>query len=156
MISEMVVLRENIIIPSRLTDARKVGEKILAKVAKQGYPQQALFAIRLAVEEGLNNAIKHGNRFDPEKNITLTYEVTDSQAVIRIQDEGKGFNLSDVPNPTSDENLEKPYGRGIMLMNAYMDNVRFNERGNEVCMVKRNESCRPDNYELNEKSGKNT
>ncbi len=136
----MVVLPENITIPSRLTDARKVGERILSKAAKRGYSRQTLFAIRLALEEGLINAIKHGNRLDPEKHIELTYEITDEKTTIKIRDEGEGFDPRSVPDPTSDENLVKPYGRGIMLMNAYMDDVRFNKYGNEVCMVKRNTS----------------
>ena len=55
-----------------------------------------------------------------------------------ITDQGSGFDPNDVPDPTVEENLQKPTGRGIMLMRAYMDEVRFNEKGNQVHMVKRN------------------
>ncbi len=58
--------------------------------------------------------------------------------VIWVKDEGAGFNPKTVPDPTLDENLNKPHGRGLMLMRAYMDEVGFNEAGNEVRMVKLN------------------
>jgi len=125
-------------IPTELTAARKVEERLLSEVARHGYGEASRFAIKLAVEEGLNNAIKHGNRQDPKKSIEVSFDIDGSRAVISITDEGLGFDPALVPDPTADENLEKPCGRGIMLMRAYMDEVRFNDRGNQVCMVKRN------------------
>ena len=103
-----------------------------------GYSEGDQFAIKLALEEGLNNAIKHGNAYDPAKTVQVTFAVTPQQVDISITDEGQGFDPARVPDPTCDENLEKPCGRGIMLMRAYMDEVHYNPCGNQVRMVKKN------------------
>lgn len=126
------------VIESDLKAVRKLEEHVLRDVARHGYSEASTFAIRLALEEGLNNAIKHGNRLDRTKLIEVTYEVDSRRTSITITDQGLGFEPAKVPDPTADENLEKPCGRGIMLMRAYMDEVRFNERGNQVHLVKRN------------------
>ena len=89
-----------------------------------------------ALEEALSNAIRHGNRFDANKKITVSSCVGAEQTAITVADEGEGFDPGAVPDPTVDENLEKPCGRGIMLMRAYMDEVMYNKAGNEVRMVK--------------------
>ena len=129
---------EKMVIASNLEAARAVEEALLREVARHGYDEAATFAIKLALEEGLNNAIKHGNRYDPEKSVEVHFDIDGERASVTIADQGKGFDLSAVPDPTADENLEKPCGRGIMLMCAYMDEVRYNEKGNRVYMVKRN------------------
>jgi len=125
------------VIPSRPAAARKVEELLLGQASQYGYGESALFAIKLALEEALNNAIKHGNAGAPQKHIEVLFEVGPDQASITITDQGDGFDPSTVPDPTADENLEKPSGRGIMLMRAYMDEVRYNRKGNQVRMVKR-------------------
>ena len=129
---------EKMVIASNLEAARAVEEALLREVTRHGYDEAATFAIKLALEEGLNNAIKHGNRYDPEKSVEVHFDIDGERASVTIADQGKGFDLSAVPDPTTDENLEKPCGRGIMLMCAYMDEVRYNEKGNRVHMVKRN------------------
>ncbi len=86
----------------------------------------------------MNNAIRHGNGSDPKKTIEVRYEVNRERTAITITDQGRGFDLSVVPDPTADENIEKPCGRGIMLMFAYMDEVRYNDTGNQVHMIKWN------------------
>lgn len=85
------------------------------------------------------NAIKHGNGMDPNKEVHVTCQVDDIQTRITIRDEGTGFNPSDVPDPTDEDNLEKPGGRGIMLMKAFMTEVSYSEDGNEVLLVKERE-----------------
>ena len=126
------------VIRSDLNAARKVCDRVLEATEAHGYGQECTFAIRLAVEEGLDNAIKHGNRFVAEKRVEVQFDIDPKRAVITITDEGDGFDPAVVPDPTTDENIEKPTGRGIMLMRAYMDEVRFNDRGNQVCIVKNN------------------
>ena len=86
----------------------------------------------------MNNAIKHGNKFDANKTVELAYDISESRAIITITDQGSGFNPSTLPDPTVDENLEKPTGRGVMLIHAYMDEVAYNDAGNQVRMVKKN------------------
>lgn len=128
---------QSLTIPSELAAARQVEQCLLARLREYQYPDECLFAIRLALEEALSNAIKHGNRLDPEKSVCVRFSVKPQQVQIRIRDQGSGFDPSAVPDPTSDEHLEDPGGRGIMLMRAYMDEVSYNLRGNEICMVKR-------------------
>jgi len=125
-------------IPSNFAQAAKVREAILDEVAKLGYSEPSIFAIKLALEECLNNAIRHGNHMDESKRICVEYESDAKKVHIVISDEGKGFDPLDVPDPTADENLEKPSGRGIMLMRAYMDEVLYSPNGSRVEMVKLN------------------
>lgn len=127
-----------IVIASDLAAANEVQETILTEVARLGYSEAATFAIRLAMEEGLVNAIKHGNGYDPAKNVEIVYDVDPRRVSISIADQGRGFNPNAVPDPTADENLERPCGRGVMLMRAYMDEVAYNENGTRVMMVKHN------------------
>lgn len=125
-------------IASKLAAAREVERTLLRKAAQCGYDESAIFAIKLSVEEALNNAIKHGNGCDEKKIIEVLFDVTSARAEFTITDQGDGFDPGAVPDPTSDENLERPGGRGIMLMRAYMDEVRYNQKGNQVYMLKRN------------------
>jgi serine/threonine-protein kinase RsbW len=132
-----------IVVPSDLRRAKLPERGILAEVARCGYDADTAFGVKLAFEEGITNAIKHGNCNDPAKHITVRYYVDGERIVIMIRDEGTGFCPDTVPDPTADENLERPYGRGIMLMQSYMTKVRFNETGNEVWMLKERRDRRP-------------
>lgn len=128
---------KNLVIPSDFDAVAAAEEAVLEEVSRLGYGQSSLFAIKLALEEGLNNAIRHGNRLDPRKTVQLDYEVDRDHVVIQIADEGPGFDPQAVPDPTADENLEKPNGRGIMLMRNFMDEVCFSRDGKQLRMVKR-------------------
>ena len=130
-------------IPSEQLFARQVEQSLLAELRKYNYPDDCLFAVRLALEEALSNAIKHGNRFDPDKEVTVRFSVGREQVKLVITDQGQGFDPVGVPDPTTDAHLEDPNGRGIMLIRAYMDEVSYNQKGNEVRMVKHLKPCRP-------------
>jgi serine/threonine-protein kinase RsbW len=136
MTSEGVI--NELVIPSDLAAARQPEQEIVDALARFSYADQAVFAIKLALEEALVNAIKHGNRSDPAKSITIRYDINAARAVIVVVDEGGGFCPATVPDCTADENLHKASGRGIMLIQAYMDQVRYSRRGNLVRMVKYN------------------
>jgi serine/threonine-protein kinase RsbW len=131
------VLVSKKVIQSDLEEARQLEEHVLETVQGCGYSDAEAFAIKLALEEALINAIKHGNRYDPDKTVTVCYDIQPDRASFAVADEGPGFALCNVPDPTADENLERPCGRGIMLIRAYMDEVSYNEEGNELRMVKR-------------------
>ena len=121
------------------TDAkqlRAVGEEIISCCRTFGFTDEDLFAIRLGYEEATANAARHGNRNDPGKMITIEYEVCESQVWIRITDEGPGFDPDEVPDPTLPQNLDRPSGRGLMLMRHYME-TRFLPPGNTVELVRR-------------------
>ena len=119
--------------------ARHVQEQILVDVEKAGFDGQDFFAIKLALEEALVNAIKHGNRSDPHKHVKVDAKVSSREVEICIEDEGPGFRRKDVPDPCAMENLEKCSGRGILLIEAYMNSVRWDRGGRRVRMVKKNE-----------------
>ncbi len=129
---------QEISIPSTLQDAKRPEIAILKEVEKRGFCQEAIFAIKLALEEAMTNAVKHGNGSDPNKRVTVRYAVDNTRAVIIVRDEGGGFQPTRVPDPTRSDRLTLPTGRGIMLMRAYMDEVSFRHDGTEVCLVKLN------------------
>jgi len=121
--------------PQARQDAEAV---ILEEVKSHGFSTEASFSIKLAMEEAVTNAIKHGNRFDKTKKVHIRWACNSTSFTMSVRDEGHGFDPKDVPDPTAPENLALPYGRGLMLMQAYMDRVSYNDAGNEVTMVKEN------------------
>ena len=123
------------VIPSDLGAARVVQEEIEASLAAF-FAEHDLFAIKMAVEEALVNAIKHGNQMDPGKFVRVAYALSSARFEVRITDEGSGFNPDDVPDPTSPENLERPCGRGLLLMRYYMSEVTFHDGGKTIAMAK--------------------
>ena len=125
-------------IPSDYNAGRELQERILADVERHGFSNDSTFAIRIALEEALVNAIKHGNRLDPGKKVHVESRVTTRRAEITIEDEGPGFSRSDIPDPTLEENLHKSSGRGILLIESYMDGVHWSHGGRRLKMVKEN------------------
>src|SRR5262245_33179217 len=125
-----------VLIPSDPAEARKVQDAVEAALAAHQYSEHDIFSIRLALEEALINAIKHGNRMDRSKMVRVSYHVSEEHFEISICDEGPGFDPNEVPDPTAIENLERPCGRGLMLMRYYMNEVSFGAGGNSVFMRK--------------------
>lgn len=134
---------EDIVISNDLASARRSEERIVHELMRHNYSSDDTFAIKLALEEALTNAVKHGNHNDASKRVVLRFAIQPARAVIMVRDEGRGFAPHRLPDPTADENLERPSGRGIMLMHAYMTRVRFNDAGNEVWLLKENRNYRP-------------
>lgn len=131
-----------VVVPNDLRSVKEPETRILRELERCGYGKDAIFAVKLAYEEAVTNAVKHGNCNDPSKHVHIRYYVDPRRVVIMVRDEGCGFRPDDVPDPTADENLERPSGRGIMLMSAYMTQVVFSPSGNEVWMLKENPSAR--------------
>jgi len=109
----------------------------------RGFDCRAVFGITLSLEEVLTNAVRHGNKQAPDKQVVVEAWIDESVAVIAVEDEGEGFVPAEVPDCTSDENLLRPHGRGVMLINAYMTEVRYNDRGNRVTLVKYRDCVKP-------------
>ncbi len=126
-------------VPSNLKAMQAPKQTIVDQLTQTGYSQDDIFGIKLALEEALTNAIKHGNQNDTAKTITISYAIDTVQAVITITDQGDGFEPHTIPDCTSPDRLPLPYGRGLMLMRAYMDEVCYRKNGREVYMVKRRE-----------------
>lgn len=117
-------------------DIERAEEGLLEGLKRHAYPDAAVFAVRLAIEEGLVNAFKHGHKgLPPDTKITFSYELGPDRVQIDIEDQGPGFTPEEVRDPTLDENLEIPSGRGLLLMRAYMESVEYLGRGNHVRMV---------------------
>jgi len=129
-------LEFEVVIPSETSRGHEVQERILGLLEERNFSAKDLFGIKLSLEEALVNAIKHGNGLDPEKVVRVRCRLDDETIEIDIEDEGDGFNPEEVPDPTEDENLEKPSGRGLMLMRAFMTSVEYIDRGNRVLMSK--------------------
>ncbi len=135
--------RLRFLIPSDYPSARQVQQQIAQEMLKLGYGEHSLFATKLAMEEAMVNAIKHGNRLDPAKHVRVEARLNPHKVCIVVEDEGPGFCRQSVPDPREDQNLEKCCGRGILLMESYMNQVQYSHGGRRVKMVKCND---PDLY----------
>ena len=123
-------------IPSETSQGREIQERIIGLLESRSYPDRDLVGVRLALEEALVNAIKHGNGMDPSKQVRVDCTFDEDRVTIVIEDEGPGFDVGSVPDPTSEENLDKPGGRGIMLMRSFMSRVEYNDSGNRLLLEK--------------------
>lgn len=89
----------------------------------------------IAMTEAVNNAIVHGNKLDPSKQVSVTFNVEGTDMVFRVEDEGPGFDYSNLPDPTAPENIEKPHGRGVFLMRNLADECSFEDDG-RICILR--------------------
>jgi serine/threonine-protein kinase RsbW len=118
-----------------------LAEEMCIRVAEAaGFGEEECYRIGMSVREGVINAFHYGNQERPEKKIHLCVELTSDKFVVHVIDEGKGFRLSDVPDPLAEENLLSTSGRGIFLMRAFMDEfdvVPGRTGGAEIIMAKK-------------------
>ena len=101
------------------------------------YARRLNLNFRVGLTEALSNAMLYGNGSDPEKRVRVEVDVRVEEVAVRVTDQGVGFDPTAVPDPTLPDNITKSGGRGIFLMKALMDEVRFNDRGNSVTLVLR-------------------
>ncbi len=120
-----MLFRQRVRFPSDTHECQRVQDSIVDQLLAANFPEKAVFGIKLALEEALINAVKHGNQLDRDKQVEVRYTIEGDSFLIEIEDEGPGFNCEDVPDPTSPENLERPCGRGLLLMRAYMTECNF-------------------------------
>lgn len=108
-------------------------------LGRLGLDEDGRHWVGIAVREAVANAIKHGNRQDPDKAVEVAMVVENGQAVIEIADVGEGFEPEEVANPLEPENLLKPNGRGIFYMKSFMDDVeyRFRPEGGTVLTLRK-------------------
>jgi serine/threonine-protein kinase RsbW len=129
-------MKRSFTIPSDFAACRDVQHKIMQDVVAAGFDEETTFAIRISLEEAIVNAIRHGNRLDPNKKVRIDSNISPGRSEIAVEDEGTGFERKGIPDPTSSENLCRPNGRGILLIESYMTNVRWERGGRRVWMVK--------------------
>ncbi|HEX2711267.1 MAG TPA: ATP-binding protein [Candidatus Acidoferrales bacterium] len=129
------------VILETLLDSVSLAEDICLRIAgAAGFDEDDCHKIGMSVREGVINAFQYGNSQQRNKKIYLAFELEQEKMVIHVLDQGRGFNLEDVPDPLAEENLLKTSGRGIFLMRAFMDEFtvrRGHQGGAEVVMAKR-------------------
>jgi anti-sigma regulatory factor (Ser/Thr protein kinase) len=101
------------------------------------YARRVNLNFRVGLTEALSNAMLYGNDSDPEKRVRVEVTIKHEEVSVIVTDQGMGFDPASVPDPTLPGNISKTGGRGIFLMKALMDEVKFNERGNSVTLVLR-------------------
>lgn len=124
----------SVLLHNRREEIEQAETGLLAAMERCKYPEAAHFAIRLALEEAIVNAFRHGHKDKPGAPVRLEYRVEQERIFLAVEDQGPGFNPDAVPDPTSDDRLEIPTGRGLLLMRAYMARVEYVGRGNRVEM----------------------
>lgn len=130
------------VLDSDPVETRRVHGRIEHLLRRHQFEEREVFCIKLALEEALINAIKHGNQMDRSKKVTVACRIQGDRFHVVITDEGCGFDPSDVPDPKAAENLERPCGRGLLLMKYYMTEVVFHPPGNRLAMTKiRGDAC---------------
>jgi serine/threonine-protein kinase RsbW len=121
---------------SRPEDVATVLAGFVSALANLGYAQRDCMGLELALEEAIVNGLRHGNGGDPSKQVRVHYRVTRQAVLADVEDEGPGFDPNRVPDPTRPENLERPSGRGLLLIRHYTTWVGFSARGNRVTLYK--------------------
>jgi serine/threonine-protein kinase RsbW len=109
---------------------------VIGAMEEVGYGARDTFAVRLALEEAVINAVKHGHGNDPRNRARICWVVSASAVKLVVKDDGAGFDPDRVPDPCLPENLERPGGRGVLIMRSYMSWVRFSDAGNRVVMCR--------------------
>ena len=126
----------SLVVDSKSSAVVEVCQEILSKLEEYNFDKDDIFAVHLTFEEAFLNAVKHGNKNDPSKKVKIDYSVTQEKVEITITDEGDGFEPDSIEDPRFGNGLYEPGGRGLLLMNSYMDIVKYNEQGNSVYMVR--------------------
>jgi len=129
-------LHVDINIGSRFDNIDLVDVVTEAVLRHSGMDDESVERLGLAIREAVANGVQHGNKEKPEKRVTVSFVLEKEEISIRIQDEGEGFDLEGLPDPLAPENLFKPRGRGILLMNSFMDEVDFEFSGDRGTVVK--------------------
>jgi serine/threonine-protein kinase RsbW len=129
--------------PSDTRTGRRILEEVLGALELQHWSDRDIFCIHLAVYEALINAIVHGNQADHTKKVRFICRISPQLVRVEITDEGPGFAPDALPDPTDDAFLDRPGGRGVLLMRAFMSRVFFNTTGNHVILERdRSKSAR--------------
>jgi len=134
----MNATRVSYTLESTLASVNKAEQAAAEVAAKSGFDEDECGRIAMAVREAAVNAVLHGNRYDPAKRMTVSFEATPATLSVAVRDEGPGLDPDTVPDPLAPENLLKQSGRGIFLIRAFMDEVRFRilSPGTEITMIR--------------------
>jgi serine/threonine-protein kinase RsbW len=131
---------EELTLPSRIESVEEAAIKAEEFARGQGYGDDHVSAIDLAIRESVANAVKHGNQFDESKTVEIKFISADDRVEITVSDQGTGFDPDEIPDPTEPANLLSACGRGILFMRTFMDVVEWTNGtngGTTVKMVKK-------------------
>ncbi|MBF0384308.1 MAG: ATP-binding protein [Candidatus Omnitrophica bacterium] len=123
-------------IPSKTELINELLSSVLAKLSDIGLDPGAIFNIKLALYEAMVNAVKHGNKLNPDLKVKLEINIQNGNLIMQVSDEGTGFDYKNIPNPLTSKNLERLSGRGIFLIEKIMDKFEFMNEGRTIKMVK--------------------
>lgn len=126
--------RHSIQLASDLNEIDRLAEFVGEIAARAGCNDEKEHHIQLALNEAVTNAILHGNKKDPAKPVTVSAIISSEDVKVTVSDQGSGFDPDTIPDPRKKENLLKTGGRGVWLMFEFADEVRYNEKGNEVAL----------------------
>ena len=129
-------------VPSAISLMHIILEYLMKRVEKLGVVKAEQSNLFVALDEAFVNAVKHGNKFDAKKLVRIIAEVSSAEARFTIEDEGEGFDVNSIPDPLDPSNLFKTSGRGVLFIYNIMDEVKYNERGNRLTMIKRSDAER--------------
>lgn len=111
----------------------RLVEKFVDEISEELKLSDEIYGnLLIATLEGTNNAIIHGNQKNAEKDVIINFHKIDDGILIVISDQGKGFDFSNIPDPTAPENIEKVHGRGVFLMERLSDKLEFTKNGSEI------------------------
>ena len=128
-----------LVMASRFENIEVAERTLLDLCRRAGCKADEEYWLLTALREALANAVRHGNRQNPDQDVRVFFTIENSTATIRVEDEGDGFDPADVPDPTTPENLLRPCGRGIFYMRQFMNRVEFSlgpTGGTAVVMVR--------------------
>ena len=133
---EETLIKETLILDSSQDSINKVNAFVDEIFAKHSDKLKDSYGnIIIALTEGVNNAITHGNKLDNSKKVTIHFALLSFGVSFTITDEGTGFDYTQIPDPTASENLEKINGRGIFLMIQLADKIEFQENGKKIELI---------------------
>lgn len=129
--------RIEFILPTCLSPIYTILDYLMGRIEKIGIVDTQKSNLFVALDEAFVNAVKHGNKFDITKILRIVADISPEEARFVVEDEGDGFNVESVPDPTLSENMLKPTGRGVLIIKNVMDEVNYSQKGNRLEMVKR-------------------
>lgn len=115
---------------------KEVSKVLIDDLKAMEVEEDIIFDVYVGFEEALRNAMVHGNKSDPDKEVTVETAIEGNKVTIIVEDEGEGFDPESLPDPTLEENLLKESGRGVYLIKHLMDEVSYQNGGRRVVMVK--------------------
>ncbi len=128
--------KKELVLQNTLESVDKAASEAESFAKNANFPDEALFAIDMAVREAVANAVKHGNKMDETKTVEITFSNLPKGFEIMIRDFGEGFDVDEVPDPTNPENLLKANGRGVLFMRTFMEEVEWLRHENGGMIVK--------------------